>query len=116
MQSSRYPNLSSNELEEMVVRNYTGQGSKKKQWSIRDIADKLGVPYEAVRRVLRSNEVELRGRGKRARVIDPETTKRTCRVCHWKTVVKNFVKDKTHAGGYGYVCNDCNRKRLRTSV
>lgn len=114
--SPAYPGLNPEDLEKMIVRNYTGKGSKGREWTISELAEKLQVSPTTIRRVLIYNGIELRGRGPRAKAVDPETTLRRCRVCRWKAAVKNFAKDASKPGGYGYICNECNNKHLHTAV
>ena len=110
-ESPKFPGASAEQLQEAVVSAYLGLGRKGKTYSIRQIADRMGVSYHTIHKTLQQCDIELRQRG-RPEVVGPDTLRRCCR-CGGVFAVRDFVTNKNQPGGHGYRCKSCDRADKR---
>jgi len=109
LQSPKHPEWDEDYLKAAIVHYYIEQ-----HHSIRKIARALKLSYSQVRRVLLSSaDCEMREAKIVTETLRDGTKYRRCRACDEEFVLdaEHFHRDKTKAGGYGYICKDCRNKR-----
>lgn len=106
--SSKFPEATPEQLKDAVVSAYLGLGRKNTRYSIRQIAERMGVAYHTIHKTLQQCDIELRQRG-RPESVGPDTLRR-CTRCGGVFAVRDFVTNRTQPGGHGYRCKKCDRE------
>jgi len=101
------------EKEVKVIRWYTGDTKSGRNYTMKWIAEKLGVSYSTIQRTLQRHNIVTRGKGRPPMRMDGM---RRCSLCGETYKLSRFARDATKPFGRAYYCKGCNMVKGSSSV